>query len=145
MEKETKQQPHNSKIKKNVIKHVFRRNISENTCGCPKHTISLHRDFFIVLDLRLTKIGSKALLPFAFYRGHINEFGFVHKSIYNQEAIQGIYRNSLFLLRRFLLLVMLLIRHFRFFEINIIIMVFCRDGISSEFGRGEIMIGCVIV
>ena len=26
----------------------------------------MHRDFFIVLDLRLTKIGSKALLPFAF-------------------------------------------------------------------------------
>ncbi len=25
--------------------------------------------FFIVLDLRLTKIGSKALLPFAFLRG----------------------------------------------------------------------------
>ena len=34
-----------------------------------KKPVLLYRDFFIVLDLRLTKIGSKALLPFAFYSG----------------------------------------------------------------------------
>jgi len=42
--------------------------------------LPLRSDFFIVLDLRLTKIGSQAWLPFAFLWGygfsiyHLNEF-----------------------------------------------------------------------
>jgi len=39
--------------------------------------VPLCSDFFIVLDLRLTKIGSQAWLPFAFYGGKVfyfNEF-----------------------------------------------------------------------
>jgi len=57
-----------------VIKHIFTANNCEKSCKCTKYALSLHRDFFIVLDLRLTKIGSKALLPFAFLRGYIIEF-----------------------------------------------------------------------
>ena len=49
-----------------VIKHAFRTFLLGNSCIVLKKHIILHRDFFIVLDLRLTKIGSKALLPFAF-------------------------------------------------------------------------------
>jgi len=75
--------------------------LTNNIWSLLNSPVLLHRDFFIVLDLRLTKIGSKALLPFAFYRGHINDFGLVHKSIYDQKAIQGIHRNSFFSLRRF--------------------------------------------
>ena len=56
-------------IVKYVIKHILDENNSQNACTRYKTALSLHRDFFIVLDLRLTKIGSKALLPFAFYRG----------------------------------------------------------------------------
>jgi hypothetical protein len=43
----------------------------EITCADSKTALSLHRDFFIVLDLRLTKIGCQAWQPFAFYTGTI--------------------------------------------------------------------------
>ncbi len=39
-----------------------------------KIELSLHRDFFIVLDLRLTKIGCQAWQPFAFLRGIVQKF-----------------------------------------------------------------------
>jgi len=51
-----------------VIKHSFSTNNPNNACRCTNYTLSLHRDFFIVLDLRLTKIGSQARLPFSFFR-----------------------------------------------------------------------------
>jgi len=41
-----------------------------------KYAVSLHRDFFIVLDLRLTKrlVDSRETkLPFVFYRGVFSE------------------------------------------------------------------------
>jgi len=49
-----------------VIKHAFKAFLLENVWSILKNAVLLYRDFFIVLDLRLTKIGSKALLPFAF-------------------------------------------------------------------------------
>ena len=49
-----------------VIKHPYKAFFIENSCIVLEKPVILHRDFFIVLDLRLTKIGSKALLPFAF-------------------------------------------------------------------------------
>jgi len=52
-----------------VIKHTFTTLFLEKAWSVLKIAVLLHRDFFIVLDLRLTKIGSKALLPFAFLRG----------------------------------------------------------------------------
>ncbi len=58
-----------NKLLKYVIKHTFTTLFLENAWFVFQNTISLYRDFFIVLDLRLTKIGSKALLPFAFLRG----------------------------------------------------------------------------
>jgi len=41
------------------------------TCWKSKNALSLQCDFFIVLDLRLTKIGWQACQPFAFYSGCI--------------------------------------------------------------------------
>ena len=38
-----------------VIKHTFNKNNCQIACMCKKYALSLHRDFFIVLDLRLTK------------------------------------------------------------------------------------------
>ena len=58
---------------KYVIKHTFKTHLRQKACMNIKYQLSLHRDFFIVLDLRLTKIGSKALLPFAFYRVYIQQ------------------------------------------------------------------------
>ena len=58
-----------NKLLKYVIKHSFTAYFLENAWSVLKNAVLLHRDFFIVLDLRLTKIGSKALLPFAFLRG----------------------------------------------------------------------------
>ena len=58
-----------NKLLKYVIKHAFRTYYITNAWFVFQNTVSLYRDFFIVLDLRLTKIGSKALLPFAFLRG----------------------------------------------------------------------------
>ena len=58
-----------NKLLKYVIKHTFIACFLGNTWSVLKNAVLLHRDFFIVLDLRLTKIGSKALLPFAFLRG----------------------------------------------------------------------------
>ena len=42
-----------------------------------KCAVSLHRDFFIVLDLRLTKrlvVDRDGSLPIAFYRGTLSEY-----------------------------------------------------------------------
>ena len=70
-----------SRIKLNyAIKHNFRAKINEITCMEFQKSLPLCSDFFIVLDLRLTKIGSQAWLPFAFLWGygfsiyHLNEF-----------------------------------------------------------------------
>ncbi|ADQ80301.1 hypothetical protein Palpr_2165 [Paludibacter propionicigenes WB4] len=69
-----------------LIEHFF----MENYCFVLEKPVILHRDFFIVLDLRLTKIGSKALLPFAFYRDmFLNNKGFVHKiNIYPKKPLK---------------------------------------------------------
>lgn len=51
------------------------------TCGKLKNVLSLQCDFFIVLDLRLTKIGWQACQPFAFYSGCVSSklFGFFRR------------------------------------------------------------------
>lgn len=53
------------KITKNV--YIFY-NIFENVCIIQKKAVTLHRDFFIVLDLRLINIrGCRETAPFAIY------------------------------------------------------------------------------
>ena len=43
-----------------VIKHSFETLFGQKAWIVFKNAVLLHRDFFIVLDLRLTKIGSQA-------------------------------------------------------------------------------------
>ena len=56
-----------------VIKHVSRAFLTKIVWNVLNSPVLLHRDFFIVLDLRLTKIGRTPWgeLPFVFYRGSL--------------------------------------------------------------------------
>ena len=58
-----------------VIKHAFGAYLLKKAWFVFRKAVILHRDFFIVLDLRLTKRlvdYREVKLPFAFYRGSVS-------------------------------------------------------------------------